>query len=213
MTRFVNKTKNSMELKDKWFVVTIFLILFGGIGYSYWHFVVDRGYTLVYHSDCDPTAESCYVWECDPDAVDEEEKCTGDPEKDVWYYTHLERLAKNVPECNVDDANCDPFACDEGEEGCCEVTCNEETAKADEVTCSDPETYIREHPEALLENEEGEESDEEVNDEVGEGEVEMIEGENGAMADEESELGEDAENVDESANVTNETVDVTDEGV
>ncbi|MFA5986093.1 MAG: hypothetical protein WC819_01940 [Parcubacteria group bacterium] len=189
-----------MELKDKGFVVMMFLVIFGGIGYSYWHFVIDRGYILVYHDDCDPTVEICYVWECDPDAVDEEEKCTGNPEEDVWYYTHLERLAKNVPECNVDDADCDPFACDDGEEDCGEVTCTEETAKVDEVTCSDPETYINEHPEALLEDEEGEEEELEEGegsvDEAGVVEGGMIEAEDGVVADEGVEAGEDNESAD-----------------
>lgn len=185
----MTKTKIFMDqLKDKGFVVAMLVMLFGSIGYAYWHFVIDKNYTLVYHADCDPTMEVCYVWECDPEAIDEEEKCTGDPDEDTWYYKHLERLAKNVPECKADDEDCDAFACEIGEEGCTEVMCTKELAEIDEVVCSEPDVYNAEHPEELEEDEEGSyemneeemmEEDEESAD-MGEGEVVAEEGDGGA---------------------------------
>lgn len=161
------------QLKDKGFVIIMFVILFGSIGYAYWHFVIDRNYTLVYHADCDPTVEVCYVWECDPDAIEEEEKCTGDPEEDIWYYKHMERLAKNVPECTTDDEECDAFVCKKDEVECGEVICTEETAEIDEVTCSEPDAYNMAHPEALEEDEESEEG-EEMDEDAEMGEEKMI---------------------------------------
>ena len=165
------------QLKDKGFVVMMLVILFGSIGYAYWHFVIDKNYTLVYHADCDPTMEVCYVWECDPEAIDEEEKCTGDPDEDVWYYKHLERLAKNVPECNTDDENCDAFGCEKSENGCNEVMCTEEMAEIDEVTCSDPDTYNMAHPEAMEEDETGEDTEVDEEETMEEEELNILENE------------------------------------
>ncbi len=178
------------QLKDKGFVVAMLVMLFGSIGYAYWHFVIDKNYTLVYHADCDPTMEVCYVWECDPEAIDEEEKCTGDPDEDIWYYKHLERLAKNVPECKSDDENCDAFVCEIGEEGCAEVMCTKELAEIDEVVCSDPNAYNIAHPEELEEDEEGSyEMDEEEMMEEDEESADMGEGEvAGEEGDSETEL-------------------------
>lgn len=163
----------------------IFLVLLGGIGYSYWHFVINRDYTLVHHVDCDPAVEVCFYWQCDPQAVEEDEQCTGDPEEDEWYYKHLERLAKNVPECSVNDETCDAFGCAVGEKGCGEVLCNEKEAAIDEVVCSDPAEYRATHPEALEDEEDMKEdaSDAEEGDE-------NIEEEDASIVDEVSEVKE-----------------------
>ena len=186
------------QLKDKGFVIIMFIMLFGSIGYAYWHFVVDKNYILVHHADCDPTMEVCYVWECDPDAIDEEEKCTGNPDEDIWYYRHMERVAKNVPECKADDEDCDAFACEIGEEGCTEVMCTEETAEIDEVTCSDPDTYNMAHPEELGEDEEeSTEADEEGVMEEDEESADMGEGE---MVEEEGNNGTKLETMEDSGN-------------
>jgi hypothetical protein len=105
-------------------VAFVFLIVLA-VSASYYKFVVLRDFVIEAQVDCDPTSESCFVWECDPGIEDE---CTGIEEDDTWYYKIAHRNAKNIPLCNTDDETCLPFTCpDEGEAQCDEILCSETT--------------------------------------------------------------------------------------
>jgi hypothetical protein len=141
-----------MNSKDTIFWSVVAIILVGTTAYTYWHFVIARDFILVNYTDCDPTIERCFVWECDPESLDPEEQCTGDPEEDIWYYKIQRRIAANVPECDIEDDDCEPFSCMTEEEGCEETVCTEEAAEEEGAYCSDPDEYIMDHPDDVEED-------------------------------------------------------------
>jgi hypothetical protein len=139
-----------MDRKSKILIWSFVVLILASAAFTYWRIVVKKNYIISAWADCDPTVDKCFVWQCDPNATDESEKCTGDPEKDTWYYQVIERKAFNIPLCDPNDENCEALTCPEGEKDCLITFCSSETAK-DGEECSDPETYIKEHPEALEE--------------------------------------------------------------
>ncbi len=106
-------------------------ILVGGIIFliglsltaSYYKYLVLQDYQVEMQIDCDPSTESCFVWECDPEVEDE---CTGIPEEDIWYYKYFYRNTSNIPQCDPESEDCEALTCSEDEEGCYEVTCHNE---------------------------------------------------------------------------------------
>jgi hypothetical protein len=112
--------------------------------------MVKKDYIISAQTDCDPTLENCFIWNCDSESQVEGEACTGDPEEDTWYYKIIKRKAANIPLCDPNDENCEALICPENEADCEEVLCSAETATEGEE-CSNPESYILEHPEALEE--------------------------------------------------------------
>lgn len=100
---------------------TMMIFVFLTVSASYYRFIVTHDYIIEAEVDCDPTIESCFVWECDP-AIEGE--CTGNIDDDLWYYKFAYRNAKYIPECF--DDSCDSFKCSSKDEpGCSEVTCDE----------------------------------------------------------------------------------------
>jgi len=96
--------------------------------------------------DCDPYAEKCFIWNCDPESTVEGEACTGEMETDVWYYKIVKRNASRIPLCDPEtDEECQPFLCDPEEPECGETLCDEETAAEGEI-CTDPEEYALNNP-------------------------------------------------------------------
>lgn len=102
--------------------------------------MVLHDYLVQAEVDCDPSLESCFVWECDT----EEDECTGNPDEDTWYYKIAYRNAKNIPACNTEDETCEPFVCpEEGEAECSEVLCTSESLEEFHVdtACTVPEDF------------------------------------------------------------------------
>lgn len=138
-----------MERKSKIFFAVFFLLIIGAVGAAYYRIMIKRDYIIEAQTDCDPTAEKCFIWNCDPNAKDETEKCTGDPEKDTWYYKLSFRNAGRVGLCDPNkDEDCAPMACKTGEQECSEVFCDENTKKQyeQEADCNDPEEYLKNNP-------------------------------------------------------------------
>lgn len=136
--------------------------------------------------DCDPYAEECFVWECDPESTEEGEACTGDAENDIWYFKVAKRNASRIPLCDPNtDENCQPMLCEEGEKDCEEIFCAEDQLEAQYASgCVDPVKFTEENPvEEEGACEEGDEACEEANDaeEVtdAESENESVDGETG----------------------------------
>ncbi len=140
---------------SKILTIVFVLLVLTSVGVAYYRYMVQNNFLVKYQTPCDPAVESCFVYECDPEA----DECTGDPEEDTTYYSLMYRLANNIPACDVEvEGDCDKaYTCPVGEEGCEIVTCNDETSVAEESDCSDPGDFITEEGEAEGEVMEGEE--------------------------------------------------------
>jgi len=145
-----------LDKKSKILFAVIGLLVVGSIAVTFWRYMVKRDYIIESQTDCDPETENCFIWECDPDSLEEGEQCIGVPEEDIWYYKLVRRNAKNIPLCDPNDENCDALTCPEGEEECEEVLCAPENVGDGEM-CSDPKQYLLENPPEEEECEEGDE--------------------------------------------------------
>jgi len=137
-----------MDRKSKIFFIVLGLLIAGSVAVTYWRIMVKKDYVIESQVDCDPTVDKCFIWECDPASDVEGEKCTGDPDNDIWYYQIARRNASRIPLCDPDkDDNCKPMECDPATEKDCSVTfCDEITKVAQKVECSDPVKYNEENP-------------------------------------------------------------------
>jgi len=123
-----------------------FLLIAGSVAFTYYRIMVKKDYLISSQVDCDPYAEKCFIWNCDPESTVEGEACTGEMETDVWYYKIVKRNASRIPLCDPEtDEECQPFLCDPEEPECGETLCDEETAAEGEI-CTDPEEYALNNP-------------------------------------------------------------------
>lgn len=115
---------------------------------TYWRIMIKKDYIISSQVDCDPYTEVCFIWECDPVSTVEGEKCTGNPENDIWYFKVAQRNAGRIPLCDPDqDENCQPMKCEENEEECEEILCTEDQLEAQYASgCVDPVKYTEENP-------------------------------------------------------------------
>lgn len=156
-----------MDTKSKVLLWSLGVLLVLSISGAYYKFMVLNDYLVEMQIDCDPSAESCFVWVCDETVPDE---CTGDPEEDTWYYKYFYRNASNLPLCDPAEESCDAFVCFVGEASCGEVTCTDDSLSLYglEQECTDPDSFqdpfIEEAEETIIEEEEAliEEGEEEV---------------------------------------------------
>ncbi len=123
----------------------LLLFIVGSVAATYYRYVIKRDYAVEAQTDCDPETEKCFIWKCDPRALEGEEKCTGVPDNDIWYYQVVRRNAKNIPLCDPKDENCAALTCEPGEQGCSVEFCTPENVPNGEE-CNDPEKYILENP-------------------------------------------------------------------
>jgi len=137
------------------FIALVALLAFSTLATFYQYYVL-QDYVIAAEAECDPETESCFTWICDPE-VDGEEWCTGDLAEDTWYYKVMYRNAKNVPNCEPYDEDCDALHCPEGEEGCEIELCTPEVVEEEEMEyeCTDPDTFV--WPDYFLEAEDEEE--------------------------------------------------------
>ena len=156
--------KTGKSWVEKIFFIIFFMLLIGSVAFTYYKIVLKKNYLIEAQVDCDPETERCFVWECDPESVEEGEVCTGDPEVDIWYYKLVTKNAGNIPLCNPEeDENCTPLVCEEGEVDCAEILCNDENKLEQGAECNDPEEYLFNNPpeeeEEAIEEEEAVESE------------------------------------------------------
>ena len=135
-----------MDKKSKIFFIILGLLIIGSVFATYYRTVIAKNYIIEAQTDCDPYAQKCFVWECDSASTVEGEACTGDAEKDSWYYNLVERNASQIPLCDPADENCKALECDDNEPDCKYIYCDDETKVAQEVECSDPVKYLEENP-------------------------------------------------------------------
>jgi hypothetical protein len=103
-------------------------------------FYVFQDYLIYAETECDPSIESCFVYECDSTL----EECTGNPEEDIYYYKLITKKASYIPVCDPNEEECEVLTCQPGEEGCEETSCTSELADEQEVYCSAPEDFTQE---------------------------------------------------------------------
>jgi len=151
-----------MDNKNKIFFAVFFTLIAAVVIITFTKYFVAKDYYIEAQADCDPYSQKCFVWECDPESQVDGEKCTGDPEEDIWYYQNVKKIANEIPLCDPNDENCGALSCISGMD--CEVTyCDEAAAKEEDATCNDPVEYTEENP---IEEEESEEVEEcELDDE------------------------------------------------
>jgi hypothetical protein len=136
-----------MDKKSKILLGILFLLIIASVAVTYWRIMLQKDYVIENQIDCDPYAEKCFIWECDPTSTDEEEKCKGDIEEDIWYYQIAKRKAANIPLCDPEkDEKCDPWTCGEGEKDCSQTFCNDSNKAEQGVECNDPVKYTEENP-------------------------------------------------------------------
>jgi hypothetical protein len=136
-----------MDKKSKILIAVFIVIILVSVALTYWRTMVKKDYVIENQIDCDPYTEACFIWKCDPASIVEGEKCTGDPEADIWYYKIARRIAANIPLCDPNtDETCDPWTCADGEKDCSETLCDEMTGAKQGVECNNPEQYTLENP-------------------------------------------------------------------
>lgn len=137
-----------MDKKSKIFFIVFGILIAASVAVTYWRIMVKKDYIIESQVDCDPYAEACFIWKCNPTSTVEGEKCTGDPESDIWYFKVAKRNASRIPLCDTNtDENCQPMLCESGEEDCSEMLCTEDQLEAQYASgCVDPVKYTEENP-------------------------------------------------------------------
>ncbi len=110
------------------FVVTVVLA-------TYFRMFVFKNYEILQEVDCDPSGESCFVWECDP----EFEECSGDPAENVFYYKIIRRNAFSFNGCFHEEVCRDRNCLDSGNR--CEVIFCDQNQLEEGDRCESPETF------------------------------------------------------------------------
>lgn len=129
--------KYMVDGKSKVFFWGMALLIVLSVSASYYRFMVLHDYVVEAQIDCDPTFESCFVWECDPSI---EGECTGNEDDDTWYYKYAYRNAKNITDCEDGDMTCQFTCTSGGEDECAEVLCTSESIVTYDIDgeCTNP---------------------------------------------------------------------------
>lgn len=136
-----------MDKKSKILIGVFVVLIIASVGVTYWRIMLKRDYVIEAQTDCDPYADKCFVWECDPESDVEGEACTGDPEADVWYFQVVKRMAFNIPLCDPNDETCEALICPEDEANCEVEFCTQENMEDQyAVACNDPVIFAEENP-------------------------------------------------------------------
>jgi hypothetical protein len=140
-----------LDRKSKILFVILGVLIAGSITVTYWRYMVKHDYIIQAQAECDPETEKCFVWQCDPESMEDGVKCTGVPENDIWYYKIIRRNAKNIPSCDPTGDDCTALICPLDEKDCSEELCTPENVPEGEE-CNDPVKYLEENPPAYESN-------------------------------------------------------------
>ena len=138
-----------MDKKSKIFFSVFFIAVLIVTAVSFYKFYILKDYYIKLEAACDPTAEKCFVYECDP--ADDAE-CPANAEERLSYYKMIEKKASALPLCDPNDASCPVLACHAGED-CKETLCDETTKTADEQ-CSNSAEYLKSQGNQIQDNSE-----------------------------------------------------------
>lgn len=127
-----------MDKKSKIFFVVFFGVIILITVFSFVKYFVLKDYYIKVEVDCDPQKESCFVYVCDPQ---EDSECPVNPEERTSYYKFIDKKAKSIPLCSIDDIDCPVLVCSP-EEDCQEIVCGSDTV-AEGEECSNPESFVQ----------------------------------------------------------------------
>ncbi|MDD5750164.1 MAG: hypothetical protein PHU56_00735 [Candidatus Pacebacteria bacterium] len=122
-----------MARKSKIFFIVFFFLVLAGVGVSFCKYFVLKDYYIRAEVECDPRMENCFMAECDPLSDDE---CPESPDERISYYKIVEKKAYDIPLCDSDSPDCQPFTCGQSD-NCREIFCDE-TARPEGASCSNP---------------------------------------------------------------------------
>ena len=128
-----------MNKNPAYLLAFIALVIIAIIGYRYNQYIVHKNFYIDVNTQCDPSVESCFAWDCDPE---EDEECDNTPYKKVSI------LSSDAPKC-LEEHSCENFTCDSNVELCEIVYCSESVLDEGEI-CA---TADEEIPEEQLEEE------------------------------------------------------------
>jgi len=127
-----------MDKKSKIFFSIFFLAVFIVTALAFYKFYILKDYYIKLEAACDPAAEKCFIYECDPA---DDDQCPQAPNERVSYYKIIEKKASDLPLCDPNDAGCPPITCRTSED--CQETLCDQAAEAAGERCSDPEAYLK----------------------------------------------------------------------
>lgn len=110
------------HIKNRIFFFGLFFLIFTSVGITYYRYIVSLDYFVLLETVCDPVTESCFFYECDPNAEDAE--CSENPEDDSYYYKKIQKKAYALQSCGEDLKGCAEIICAEGEKDCTEIQCD-----------------------------------------------------------------------------------------
>lgn len=138
----IGEVKNSNNpVAEKILYAVFFSLIIAAVAITYYKYFISRNYYIEAEADCDPVAEKCFIYQCDPA---EDSECSEDPAEQISYYKIIKKKAYLIPLCDPNSEDCPALACEAGED-CEEILCSPETATEGEE-CNDPEQYLKENP-------------------------------------------------------------------
>lgn len=130
-----------MDRKSKIFFLAFGLIILASVAITFNKYFILKDYYIQAETECDPTTERCFVYECDL----ETEECSENPEENISYYKLITKKAYMFPDCDPNnDENCPALQCAPDED--CKYSLCEEDNEAEDIVCNDPEEYIKNNP-------------------------------------------------------------------
>ncbi len=113
-----------MDRRSKILLAVVVFLIVLSVAASYYRFMILHDYIVEAQIDCDPSLESCFIWQCDPSV---EGECTGNTEEDIWYYKIAHRKATNMTGCATDDTECQFTCSSNNESGCGAILCGNDS--------------------------------------------------------------------------------------
>ncbi|QQS61463.1 MAG: hypothetical protein IPN70_00810 [Candidatus Moraniibacteriota bacterium] len=125
-----------MDKKSKILLIVFLVGVAISLGATYTKYILLKDYTIQMHLPCDPSLESCFVYECE----EGEENCIlSEDGRELQYYKLINKKAYAFPSCEDDSVeSCDEEIKCEMEEKDCEVLFCQEEESSQKEECSNP---------------------------------------------------------------------------
>ncbi len=118
-----------MKKNSKWLLFVFIALLVSAVAWKYSVYFLERNFLITDHVPCDPSAESCFVQDCDP--IDAE--CDTEP------YKRIEKSAAYITLCpNYLLDQCPALTCEVNEPDCVLTLCSEDTLEEGEICVYEP---------------------------------------------------------------------------
>ncbi len=125
------------DRKNKIFFAVFFGLIAVVVAVTFVKYFIMKDYYIQAETECDPSSERCFIYECDPE--EDGEDCPEDEAERISYYKLIKKKAYAIPLCDPEDENCPALVCLPGED--CEETLCEEDNEEEGIVCNDPAEY------------------------------------------------------------------------